>query len=218
MEVPRMAIGIIKIINKHYSKYLKEECLDIIQIKNICDLYKNKNNPANSITLSEINLTSPDFEKFKIADSKKKESQDKKTRQKQAEILKSPEFVKKYSFFVKIIYACLRINVEIFEIDNKYLTLKNNYQIIKSLEHKKKTLISEHMTILKNQYKNISEPIDTEYNSYYDNYIMKIKIIDRAMLLIQKLIKHQIFEKTDTLLSLILPYFYNYTEYIEEYN
>ncbi|AEX61468.1 hypothetical protein c7_L404 [Megavirus courdo7] len=47
---------------------------------------------------------------------------------------------------------------------------------------------------------------------------MNIRIIDKIMSAISKLINTNTFDKTDTLLSLILPYFFTYTEYIEEYN
>nr|AEX62968.1 hypothetical protein mv_R764 [Moumouvirus Monve] len=47
---------------------------------------------------------------------------------------------------------------------------------------------------------------------------MNIRIIDKIMSSINKLMDSEVLEKTDTLLSLILPYFFTYTEYIEEYN
>jgi len=209
MELSRMSTGIIKIINKQYEEYLDNECLDIKHIKDICNLYKAKSNSLNSLSLSEINLSSPEFKKINIS---------KKNKKAQADILKSPEFDKKYTFFIKIIYASLKINIELFDINDNILTLKNNYQFVKALEFKKKKLITEHLIILKAQYKNISEKISLDYHTFYQNYIMKIKIIDKIAGYIDKLIKHNVFEKTDNLLTLILPYFYTYTEYIEEYN
>lgn len=209
MELSRMSTGIVKIIDKQYPEYLDDECLDIIQIKNICNLYKIKPGTQNSITLSEINFSSPEFKKIKNSKDSKKN---------QADILKSQEFIKKYTFFIRIIYAGLKIDVGLFDINNSTATLKNNYQLIKALELKKKKLIEEHLLILKNQYKNISQKIPPEYETYSNSYIMKIKIIDNIVGSVDKLIKSGIFEKTDNLLTLILPYFYTYTEYIEEYN
>jgi len=209
MEISRMSIGIIKNIDRMYSKFLDDECLDIIQIKNICNLYKIKPGTINnSISLSEINFSSPEFKKIYSKTNKKH----------QADILKSNEFVKKYAFFIRILYACLKIDIELFNTGDDILTLKNNYQLIKSLESKKKQLIAEHVSILKNQHKNISQKIDSTYETFYETYIMKIKIIDKILGSINKLIKFGVLEKTDNLLTLILPYFYTYTEFIEEYN
>lgn len=208
MDVSKMSLNIIKMIDEKYDKkYTNEECLDIRQIKDICNLYKTKQNNINSINLSEIQLSTPDF--------KKNNKINKKNR---IDTLKSPEFLKKYTFFVKIMYSCLKMNVELFDLNNDALTLKNNYHIIKSLELEKKKLITEHVEILKVQYKNISQIITTTYENYYKKYITKIKIIDRIIYSINKIIKAEICDNTDNLLTLILPYFYTYTEFIEEYN
>lgn len=208
MELSNMSLGIIKIINKRYEEYIDDDCLDVIQIKNICNLYKVKTKTPTSVSLTEINFSSPEFKKITNTKDKKK----------QAEILKSVEFTKKYAFFVRILYACLKIDVEIFDISNDIPTLKNNYQLIKSLESKKKSLIADHVAVLKNQYKNISQKIGEEYETYTKNNLDKIKIIDKIIGFINKLVKNNVFEKTDSMLSLILPYFYAYTEFIEEYN
>ena len=208
MEISRMSIGIIKIISKKYSEYI-DDCLDIKHIKNICEIYKFKPDTNNSVGLSEINFSSPNF---------KKSADKKNNKNNHGRVLKSPEFIKKYAFFVRIIYACLKMDVNLFDIKNNILTLKNNYQLLRALEIKKKELLVEHINILKNQYKNISQKISIEYESYHDQYIMKIKIIDKISSSVDKLIKSDVFEKTDNLLTLILPYFYTYTEYIEEYN
>mgnify|MGYP005847801399 CR=1 FL=1 len=204
-----MSIRIIKIIEKKYFEYFDDKCLDIIQIKNICNLYKIKSLSSDSISLDKLTISSPNFKKIKLNKSAKKN---------QLNILKSPEFTKKYSFFIRILYACLKIDIDLFDINNDIITLKNNYHLIKSLESKKKQLISEHLTILKYQYKNISQKIDTDYVNYFENYIVKIKIIDKIMTSINKLIQNDVLDKTDNLLSLILPYFYTYTKFIEEYN
>src|SRR5436190_2085244 len=113
MELARMATGIIKIIDKEYDQHVDDECLDIIQIKNICNLYKTKNNSVNSISLSEISFSSPEFKKVANKIDKKN----------QAGVLKSEEFVKKYSFFIKNLYACLKMGITIFDINDNILTL-----------------------------------------------------------------------------------------------
>ncbi|AGF85468.1 hypothetical protein QJ854_gp314 [Moumouvirus goulette] len=207
MELTRMSNGIIKIISKKYSSYESNECLDIVQIKNICNLYKVKNQSNESVRLSEINLSSPEFKSF-----------DPKINKNNLETLKSAEFSKKHSFFIRVIYACLKIGVELFNCGNEFVTLKNNYQLVKSLEIKKKQLINEHITILKNQYKMADQKIPLNYEGYLKQYTMNIRIIDKIMSSMNKLIESLVFKNTDTLLSLVLPYFFTYTEYIEEYN
>jgi hypothetical protein len=112
----------------------------------------------------------------------------------------------------------LKINLEIFDIKGGTMTLKNNYQLIRALEFKKKQLLLEHIGILRLKCKNITQNLGTEYEDYAQDFQNRIKIIDRILLIINKLIKCKIFEKTDNLLTLILPFFYTYTEFIEEYN
>lgn len=203
-----MSNKIVKIIKKY-----DDNSFDINQIKNICSLYKNKSSKNNSLTLDEIIITSPEFKKEKINPH-------------QIDILKSKNFLNKYSFFIKILYACFKIDIELFDNINGILILKNNYKLIKTLIIKKKFLITEHICILKNQYLNISKNIKEEnvqrnleeYDEYIYNYIAKIKIIDKIMYYLNKLIEFNILKKTDNILSLILPYFYTYNNYIEEYN
>ena len=206
MELSRMAIGIIKIITKRYNEYIDDDCLDIIQIKNICNLYKVKTITPKSVSLNDITFSTPEF---------KQHSNNKK---KQEDILKSDEFIKKYTFIIRILYACLKIEVDIFNINNNVIVLKNNYQLIKALESRKKSFIADHISILKDQYKNVSQIIHQDYEKYVGNTITKIKIIDKIIASIHKLIKSNVFEKTDNLLTLILPYFYTYADFIEEYN
>lgn len=207
MQVSSMASSINKMIAAKYKEYDSDECLDIRQIKDICNLYKTKSNVIDSISLSEINFSTPNLKKNTRVNKKN-----------QIEILKAPEFMKKYSFFIKILYSCLKMDVELFNTDDDVLTLKNNYHVIKSLEAQKKNLINQHIEVLKLQHKNVFQPVSIDYEKFYKAYITKIKIIDKIIYLLNKIIKSGICENTDNLLSLILPYFYTYTEFIEEYN
>lgn len=208
MEITRMSSGITKIINERYADFIDNECIDIVQIKNICNLYKNKNKSKNikSITLSELIISSPDLKKTVSRKSKNQYS-----------ILKTEEFEKKYNFFVKIIYSCLKMNIDIFDVNENVLTLKNNYELNKALVTKKKQILLEHMSYLKKYYKKVSQEVDTEYESYVMEYITKIKIIERIKKSINKLINTGVLSKSDNMLTLILPYFYKYTEFIEQY-
>jgi len=200
-----MSSGIIKLLNEKYNKNVIQDCLDITQIISICNLYNNNdNNSSTSISLNDIDFSSPVF---------------KKTSKKNSNILESKEFKKKYSFFVKIIFACLKTNVEIFDIVNESIIFKNIYALLKSIELAKKKLIMEHIEILKNHHRSIAQKIDESYfDDYIPGFIAKNKVIDKILETIKKLIKEGIVNNTDNLFTLVLPYFYTYTKYIEEYN
>jgi len=206
MEITNMSSGIIKLLNEKYNKNVIKDCLDITQIVSICNLYNNNNNnvSTSSISLNDIDFSSPVF---------------KKNSKKNSNILESKEFKKKYSFFIKIIFACLKINVDIFDIVNESIIFKNMYALIKSIELSKKKLIMEHIELLKNHHRSIAQKIDATYfDEYIPGFIAKNKVIDKILESIKKLMKAGVINNTDNLFVLVLPYFYTYTKYIEEYN
>jgi hypothetical protein len=222
-ETTKLSTNIITTLDKTYRKFIKNECMDILQLKNICNLFKNKTNKANEeIPLSDINLSSPTFVNEKTTTKKTQKSAKSKptpsSQLTQEEILTSVDFRKRYDFFIRVVYSCLKMDVDIFDIEDDVATLKNNYKLLKSLEMSKKKLIEEHYGLLKAQFKNLGEKLDPEYETYVRTYITKIKIIDKISGSIQKLFESGVFAKTDNLFSLILPFFYSYAEYIEEYN
>jgi hypothetical protein len=209
MKLSNMICEILSIINRKYSKYKKEECFDITQIKTFCKLHKQKNldNVANdsTVSLTDINFSSPDIKKIKPCTKSKQSSFN----------INTPEFMRVYSLFIKILYSCLILEVDIFHEDdsgddNNFVTLKNNYQLIRSINICKKKYIGDHIDVLNKQKKNAVINI-ISYEKYVNEYLCKIKILDKLCRWIS------IFEKNDNLFSLILPYFYTYTEYIEEY-
>jgi hypothetical protein len=193
MKLSQMTSEIIDIINE---KYPHNKCFDIKQIKEFCKLCK-KNN-SSDITLSDIDFSTPDIKKIKL--NKKVEAK-----------INTPEFQKVYCLFVKIIYSCLMLHVEIFDKDDDIVTMKNNYKLMHSIEHRRRKYVSEHMEILNKEKKKSSINI-TVYEKYVSDYILKIKIINKLTGWLS------ILEKNDNLFSLILPYFYVYREFIEEYS
>jgi len=201
-----MSLGIVKMIGSKYSKGNIKDCLDITQIMNICKMYKNNTNSNTSVSLNDIDFSSLEFEK--------------KIKSKNADnILESKEFKKKYAFFIKIIYACLKMDVDIFDIYKGVTVLKNNYALIKSVDIRKKGLIGNHMDTLKSQQKLSMHKINASYyETFIPEYIAKMKILDKIIESVNKLINADIIDNTDNLFTLILPYFYTYTKYIEEYN
>lgn len=196
-----MAIHIIRDLDEIYQT----DSHDIDQIKKICKIYK-ISEPPDDINIRDITFSSPDTTKTSPSSIKKK-----------SDIFSSKEFLTKYSLFVKIIYTCLKLDVNIFDVDEDSITIKNNYQFMKSLDQKKKEILSAHIDIIKSQIKNISSPITNDYKLYFDEYLTKLKIIENIAYRIKKIISADIVSETDNIMSLILPYFYMQTEYIEVY-
>jgi len=207
MNVGKMASNIVRIISSKFNKKVINECLDINQLINICTLYKNNYGTVSSVSLKDIDFSSPNFEK----------KSEKKT---VTNVLETPEFKKKYEFFIKIIYACIKLDVEIFSINpDDTLTFKNNYHLIKSIELRKKNVILDHIDNLKEHHRKASQRVSSKYyDEYLPSYIIKIKFLDRILDNIRKIIKANIMNNTDNLFELVLPYFYTYRQYIEEYN
>lgn len=204
MDIKSMANGIIQIIKDSYSEFIENESIDIIQLMNICDLYKGSGNK--SVELNDITFSSPNFVNEKL-NNKTNEN-----------ILNTEEFKKKYAFFVRIIYSCLKMNIDIFTVINGVAVLKNNYNIIKSLCSKKKELLTQQINLSKHLIKNIDKPVSDDYEETITDITMKIKIIDKITGSINKLISTNVFANTDNLFTLIIKYFYVYTQFIEEYN
>lgn len=213
MDVSSMAAGIIKLIDSQYSD-ADEEYLDLVQIKNICNLYKIKKKKRTSVSLGDIMISSPDFDN----DSDSDRDHRGKKKDKDKDPLKSRGFIRKYTFFIRIIYASLKMGVKIFNCDGNIITLKNNHQFLKTIDESKKQIINEHRCILNNYYRQIRDNFDGGYEKYVDDFIKKIRILDRVYESIDKLVRTKIIKSSDNMLSLILPYFYKWTNIIEEYN
>ena len=226
MKLSLMINEIMTIVSEKYSG-TKSECFDIKQIRTLCRLYKQKSSPvqpertqsshslseksgkgsrgtnqtSETITFSDIDFSTPDIKKIRSSKNKQIESN-----------IGTPEFQKAYCLFIKILYSCLVLDVKIFdESDKDVITLKNNYQLIKSIEAERKRYVSEHIEILNKEKKRSVMNIQS-YEKYANDYIFKIKILIKLAGWID------IFEKNDNLFALILPYFYTYSKYIEEYS
>lgn len=207
MDLSFVSGEIIALIKTKYAEYLDEDCVDLMQIINICQLYRSEY-PAEqlncSASLGDLQITTPKFKRYK--------------RNSRHRILQSDKFCLKYSFFAKIMFACLKIDVDLFDITDDIVTMKNNYYLLKALDQRRKMLIVEHIALLKTQYKNTDNIVSTEkYETYVNSFIAKLKIIEKIGSHIKKLIQTNVFKQTDNMLSLLLPFFYVYHEYIEEY-
>lgn len=202
MDLHITARNIVRVLEEKYSEYIEAGSIDITQIINICNVDDGEES-VNSIELSDIEFSTPEFSNTNI----KKHSTTKK----------SKEFKRRYAFFVKLLYACLKLRVRIFSISGDTMILKNNHNLIKALDSKKKKLIDEHIQLLQNQRSNISNRLTEKYPGYIERFVTKIKIIEKVIASLESIIEDGIIDRCDNLLKLLLPYFYVYTEYIEEY-
>ena len=241
MEISLMTNTIIKIIDTYYNEYLENESMDIIQIKNICGLYdtdnaENTNNILSNDTKIHKKISGNEFFIFEhnnvMLDNNSsftdiffsspeleiKQHTVKYKNQNNRNIIYTDEFKKKFSLFIKIIYTCLKMGVELFDIDNDILILKNNYNLAKSLKIRKKELINSHIEKLQGYQKNIFVIFDNEYDVYVSLFITKIKLIDKVLETLRKILSVNIMDESDNLITMIIPYFFEYTKFIEEYN
>jgi hypothetical protein len=207
-KITKMASAIITILKRDYDL----ESLDVKQIVDFCSLYEETNHKSSrrkkhmDESTEEIIFSSPQFEKITRKTPKHNLS------------IESEEFVKKYSFFTKIIYACLRLDVKIFQETSSGEILKNIHQMVKAIEARKKTLINEHIDILRSHFQNPEEDIGEDYVSYLTSYTKKIKILQDIRNTIKKLYERSILSKNDNMISLLVPYFYTRIKCIERYS
>ena len=213
MSITVKSKKIINIINTKYEKYIDddEEYCDLKYIKDMCKIYHEKKTEKKEKNTDEIELDDILFSSLKIKNQREKFKSNK-------DAIKSEEFKKKYYFFINIIYTCLRMEVEIFNFTKDIATLKNNYELVKSLEKKKKELITDHTNTLKSQLKNIADKISDDYYEYVNIYVVKLKLIEKMLECIRKCLFAETLTKNDNLLALLLPYFFQKIKIIEEYS
>lgn len=199
MDLSTILANIMHVIDEKYSDV--DECVDIEQLRKICSLYNTKKIRKKSGNIEDVEFSTPDYSKIEP----KKNSKTKKNVD-----INTPEFKKVYTLFVKIVYTCFELDIELFDTVNDSFVMKNNYYLLKAIRTAKRSLLVDHMSKLAKDKKKLDIDID-EYEKYVSLYISKIKICDKLYGWID------LFEKSDNLFNLILPYFYTYNKYIEEY-
>lgn len=197
-----MANYIIGTISNDYKTQIEKENVDVIQLISICKLSTKSASTLKNIKLSDIQFSSPDFTRTSKDSSLTN--------------ISSPDFKKKHSFIIRVIYSCLKIGVEIFDIINNACIFKNIYWLIKSLEKTKRSIISDQIDFLNDHRKNPKSDFLTKYQKEVNDLITKIKLLDRIVLLLNEIVTLGILDSKDSLISMILPFFYS--KYIEEYN
>lgn len=129
---------------------------------------------------------------------------------------KKKNFSKRRLLTLKILYACLKLDVSIFS-DN---ILVNNRTLINLLTKKKREFLLEVNNVITyntSKMSTLRSVKHKEYQQVFDECILKVRIIDKLMKIIAKLCQKKILRETDTILMLTIPFFFIEKEYIEQY-
>ena len=195
---------------------------DIMRIKNICELFsgnKNHSSPsdANDQNYHDIFIDSPYFESYQ---------------ENNIDYLKSEEFLNKYTFFIKVIYFCLKLNINIFSEtsnknydkkakqnsnDDRTVIIVSNFNLLKAINLSKRKLISDHIKLLNSHAKLCSKDYTESYVAYVQDYTKKMLTIEKIKRGINSIIDSKIATNSDNLISMLLPYFRAKESFIEEY-
>src|SRR5438067_1570351 len=114
MKISHMIYDIQFIINQEYAN--SEESLDIEQIINFCSIYKSqqeKHNKKKSIYQYNISIESSPSSTIGLELNDCKNNLSK---------FNTPEFRKKYILFIRILHACLQMEVELFTVNKNIYT------------------------------------------------------------------------------------------------
>lgn len=173
---------------------------DVRQMLEICDLL-----PVDHISSDspEIEIDSPLFGSS-IEQYEKTE-----------ELLNCTDFLRKYDYFMRLVYCLLKLKVPIFEENNACIVFIDNYRLMRSIEKTKQALIKAHILVLNAEYKNPKSSLTNDYENYSDHFIKTVRQLDRVRQTMAKLIDQQIWTNGDTLMSLVLPYLYRYVKIVE---
>ena len=136
------------------------------------------------------------------------------------EILGTKNFKKRYCVFLKILYCSLLLDVNIFKTYREQEVFMNLYDMKHSfLKAKRKILVNLSTELLNGTrtYKDLHDVKHNEYTQLFTCISPQLKTIDKIVSLLDKLIEHKIIHETDTIMSLVMPYFYKYDKYIETY-
>ncbi len=109
------------------------------------------------------------------------------------------------------------MQINIFKIKNNVCVFKNNYDLKKSIIEKKKDLLKDHQIEINNLIKICDKCIYQDLQILSNKLQLKITILDKMVINVEKLVSRSLVDWTDSLYGLILPYFYKYETYVEEY-
>jgi hypothetical protein len=198
-----------------YLSYIKEKLIktyplkkksssDLVDLYFLINLYETK--PSQTITeiSSEVDINDPIDTDLKSKD----------------EIIKSTNFIKRYTVFLKIIFSALLINVEIFKIYRDNQVFMNLYDMKNSFLKRKKKILQEITIQIDDNtklLKNLLEITYLDYQKIFSITITQIKVIDKVVSIINKIIERKLITETESIMNLVMPYFYKYQDFIETY-
>lgn len=190
-------------LNKQYPNK-KKSSSDLKDLHFLINLYDSNNSDQIDEISSEVDITAP------INTSN----------QSQEEIIKSDNFIKRYKVFLKIIFSALLINVEIFKIYRDNQVFMNLYDMKNSFLKRKKKILHDVINNINDNTKILKDLLEIKYDNYekiFSYSITQIKVIDKVVSIINKLINMKLLLETDSIISLIMPFFYKYETFIETY-
>lgn len=136
------------------------------------------------------------------------------------DILKSTNFMKRYHVFLKIIFSALLINVSLFKIYRDTEVFMNLYDMKNCFLKKKKTVLQDLTSQIDSNTKTLNTLLEfkyTEYQKIFSITTTQIKVIDKVVSIIDKLVEKKILKENESVITLIMPFFYKYQNYIETY-
>jgi hypothetical protein len=140
---------------------------------------------------------------------------------KKAKIIKDKKFKLKYTVFLKILYCVIILEVSFYKKTNDCSIARTLGDLKNSFLKKKKNSVTKMIEEFKENSSTLKKLNNVKYDQYtnFANcHISIIKIIDKVISIIDKLINHNIIKESDTVLDLLMPYFYDYHNYIEIYS
>lgn len=132
--------------------------------------------------------------------------------------LKSPEFINKYAFFIRVVYICIRLEIPIF-VSHKSgaLVLASHRELKAAIYLRKKKLLEDHILVLKRQHRAHAIDYTDEYLPFYQSFQREIDAIHKILRNIDGIIAKKIASEQDNLLTMLLPYFRAKERFIETY-
>ena len=174
------------------------EATDIKRMINFCQLYPSNQISQSTSSDAEYLLESPTFQKDRGG-------------------IRSSEFQNRYNYVIKIVYTMMRLDVPFYRVSGHSTVFCTMYQLDQNISDYKREIVAEHIKVLREQARHAEEDDYTQYCQYNKMYLHALKIAERIRHLIRKALESGVLNKTDNLLTLLIPYFRKKEQYIEEY-
>lgn len=192
MQLEHMAYRTLMYLNDQTHLQASQ---DMQHLKIICQIKASKESVSESASIErDLNIETPAFTKIQS-------------------IMNKQEFKERYAFFIRIVYSCLKLEIELFD---KHGVIKNNQMLIREINAMKRIMIDEHIKLLSNQKSNIHPMFFANYEEYARLFVKKIRLADNITRVYAKLIELEHIKLTDNLLNLVLSYLFRSRKHIIE--